>query len=86
MVEATGFEPALRVWQTRLLPTTTRPQHGSEVTQLATHEISKWCYLWIKTILESKRDLEFNQVPITTKPEVQINYGIGTWLLAVTII
>jgi hypothetical protein len=40
--------------------------------------------LWIKHRIESKRDLEFNQAPIATKPEVQENYGISTGLLAVT--
>jgi len=37
-------------------------------------------------ILESKRDLEINQVPITTKPEVPTNYGITSQLLAVTLL
>lgn len=54
--------------------------------QLLTHELSKWVCMWIKTILKSKRDLEINQAPITTKPVVQGNYGISIWLLAVAII
>jgi len=33
---------------------------------------------------KSKRDLAINQVPITTKPDVQINCRINTWLLVVT--
>ena len=31
--------------------------------------------------MESKRDLAINQVPITTKPEVQSNYGTERTLL-----
>ena len=30
--------------------------------------------MWIKTNLKSKRDLEINQAPITTKPVVQEDY------------
>jgi len=34
---------------------------------------------------ESKRGRAINLVPITTKPEVQINHCINAWLLAVTL-
>jgi hypothetical protein len=31
--------------------------------------------LWIRMNIKSKRDLVINQVPITTKPEVQTYYA-----------